>query len=140
MAYAGYLVAVSQTAQSSQYFIPLTFIKADTYKISKKIQDLDSYRDANGILHRNALPHVPYKLEFECVPMLTNTEMTAVLTNITSRFSIAAERKIYVAAYVPEDDTYITQDMYMPDPDFQMYYADNGKILYDAVRFAFIGY
>ena len=141
MAYDGYLVQVATSnTDSSPYTIPLTFIKADSYKIAKKIQDLDSYRDANGILHRNALSHVPYKLEFECVPMLTNTEMSAIMANIRAKFSTPEERKTYVKAYVPEDDVYIAQDMYMPDIDFQMYYADSTKIQYDATRFAFIGY
>lgn len=134
MAYGGYLVKVGN------YVIPMTFIKADSYKISHKIQDLDSYRDANGLLHRNALSHVPDKLEFECVPMLTNTEMNAVVSAIRGQFSLSAERKASVQAYLPEEDRYVTQDMYMPDPEFQMYYADGTKVIYDAVRFAFIGY
>lgn len=86
MAYGGYLVKVGN------YVIPMTFIKADSYKISHKIQDLDSYRDANGLLHRNALSHVPDKLEFECVPMLTNTEMNAVVSAIRGQFSLSAKR------------------------------------------------
>ena len=141
MAYAGYLVKVgTSSSDQNMYEIPLSFIKADSYKVSKKIQDLDSYRDANGLLHRNALSHVPYKLEFECVPMLTNTEVEAVLSNIRGKFSTAAERKLYVSAYNPEDNNYIGQDMYMPDPEFQMYYVDTSMIQYDAVRLAFIGY
>lgn len=144
MAYAGYLVKVASSQDDLQtgtpYTIPLSFIKADSYKIAKKIQDLDSYRDANGELHRNALTHVPYKLEFECVPMLTNTEISAVLASITGKFAIAPERKIYVSAYNPEGDEYISQFMYMPDIEFQMYYADTSMIQYDAVRLAFIGY
>lgn len=141
MAYAGYLIKVgTSSTDNSKYEIPLKFIKADSYKIAKKIQDLDSYRDANGELHRNALTHVPYKLEFECVPMLTNTEISTVLTSIRGKFATAAERKLYVWAYNPEDDTYIEQFMYMPDIEFQMYYADTSMIQYDAVRLAFIGY
>lgn len=138
MAYAGYLVRVG--TGSSVYEIPISFIKADTYKVTHIIQDLDSYRDANGILHRNALSHVPNKIEFECVPMLTNTQVAAVLSQIQARYSIAAERKLSVTAYIPETDGYVTQDMYMPDPEFNMYYADGSYVQYDAVRFAFIGY
>lgn len=138
MAYGGYLIKVG--TGNTAYEIPLSFIKADSYKVSKKIQDLDSYRDANGLLHRNALSHVPYKIEFECVPMLTNTEIEAVVSSIKAKFSTAAERKLNVKAYSPEDNDYIEQDMYMPDPEYQMYLADTTKIQYDAVRFAFIGY
>lgn len=134
MAYAGYLVQVGS------YNIPLSFIRAESYKATHLIQDLDSYRDANGLLHRNALSHVPDKVEFECVPMLTNTEMNAVVSSIRAQFSASAERKASVSMYVPELDSYVTQDMYMPDPEFTMYYADGSMIQYNAVRFAFIGY
>lgn len=138
MAYAGYLVKVG--GASAGYSIPLSFIKADSYKVTKLIQDLDSYRDTNGLLHRNALAHVAYKVDFECVPMLTNTEISAVVNSIEAKFSVAAERRASVSVYVPETDSYIEQDMYMPDPEYQMYYADSSMIQYSSVRFAFIGY
>ena len=138
MAYAGYLVKVG--GAQSGYSIPLSFIKADSYKVTKLIQDLDSYRDTNGVLHRNALTHVAYKVDFECVPMLTNTEICAVVGQIEAKFSVAPERRASVSIYVPETDSYIEQDMYMPDPEYQMYYADTSYIQYSSVRFAFIGY
>lgn len=137
MAYAGYLVKVGS------YTIPLSFIKAESYKVTHLIQDLDSYRDANGILHRNALSHVPDKVEFECVPMLTNTEINAVVSAINAQIAAtgsSAERKAQVTVYVPELDGYVTQDMYMPDAEYNMYYADASIIKYNSVRLAFIGY
>ena len=134
MAYGGYLVRVGS------YTIPLSFIKAESYKITHLIQDLDSYRDANGVLHRNALSHVPDKAEFECVPMLTNAEISAVVNSIRSQFTNREERKASVTVYVPEIDEYVTQDMYMPDPEYSIYYADDTIIQYNSVRFAFIGY
>ena len=138
MAYSGYLVKVG--TGSSAYTIPLSFIKAESYKVTRLVQDLDSYRDADGVLHRNALSHVPIKCEFECVPMLTNTEITAVVNAIRSRFSNAPERKATVSVYVPESDSYVEQAMYMPDIEYNMYYADTSIIQYNSVRFAFIGY
>ena len=138
MAYSGYLVKVG--GASSGYSIPLSFIKADSYKVTNLIQDLDSYRDTNGVLHRNALPHYAIKCEFECVPMLTNAEITTVVNAIEAKFSVAAERKATVAVNVPETDSYVEQAMYMPDPEYQMYYADSSMIQYSSVRFAFIGY
>ena len=135
MAYAGYLVKVGT------YIIPLSFIKAESYKVTHLIQDLDSYRDADGVLHRNALSHVPDKCEFECVPMLTNTEINTVVNSIRGQFTNAAERKASVTIYIPETDSYVTnEDMYMPDPEYNIYYADASIIQYNSVRFAFIGY
>ena len=135
MAYSGYLVKVGT------YTIPLSFIKAESYKVTHLIQDLDSYRDADGVLHRNALSHVPDKCEFECVPMLTNTEISTVVNSIRAQFTNAAERKASVTIYIPETDSYVTnEDMYMPDPEYNIYYADASIIQYNSVRFAFIGY
>lgn len=139
MAYSGYLIKVGYG--TSAYTIPLDFIKAESYKVTRLVQDLDSYRDTDGVLHRNALSKVAIKAEFECVPMLTNTEITAVVNAIRSRFDTAAERKLNVTLYVPETDSYATDiEMYMPDPEYNMYYADSSKIQYNSVRFAFIGY
>lgn len=138
MAYSGILVKVG--GSTNGYSIPLSFIRADSYKATKLVQDLDSYRDTNGVLHRNAQLNVAYKIEFECVPMLTSTEISAVVGSIESKFSVPAERRASVYAYIPETDSYITQDMYMPDPEYQVYYADSSMIQYSAVRFAFIGY
>lgn len=138
MAYGGYLVKVG--GASSGYSIPLSFIKAESYKVTKIIQDLDSYRDADGVLHRNALQHFVIKCEFECVPMLTNTEISTVVNAIEAKFSNEPERKAVVSVYVPESDSYIEQDMYMPDIEYNMYYVDSTSIKYNSVRFAFIGY
>lgn len=46
MAYSGFLIKVGD------YTVPFRYIEAKKYKCSIKGQDLDSYRDANGILHR----------------------------------------------------------------------------------------
>ncbi len=138
MAYAGYLVKVG--GSQSGYSIPLSFIKAESYKVTRLVQDLDSYRDADGVLHRNALSHVPIKCEFECVPMLTNTEINSVVSSIRAKYSSLPERKAVVSVYVPETDEYIEQEMYMPDIEYNMYYVDTSIIQYNSVRFAFIGY
>jgi len=138
MAYSGYLVKVG--GSQSGYAIPLSFIKAESYKVTKLIQDLDSYRDTDGVLHRNALSHFAIKCEFECVPMLTNAEINSVVSSIRAKYSSLPERKAVVSVYVPETDEYIEQDMYMPDIEYDMYYADSTMIQYSSVRFAFIGY
>lgn len=138
MAYAGYLVKVG--GSQSGYAIPLSFIKAESYKVTKLIQDLDSYRDTDGVLHRNALSHFAIKCEFECVPMLTNAEINSVVSSIQAKYSSLPERKAVVSVYVPESDSYVEQDMYMPDIEYDMYYADSTMIQYSSVRFAFIGY
>lgn len=138
MAYAGYLIKVGP--QNSQYEIPLSILRAETYTVFMSITDLDSYVDANGELHRNALDHKANKVEFETVPLLTNTQFADLMTNLYSKMTNTAERKLSVTLYIPETDSYVTQDMYMPDIKPTLYYADSTKIQYNQIRLAFIGY
>lgn len=134
MAYSGYLL------QIGDYTFPLSYIKADSYSAYKSVTDLDSYVDANGELHRNALDHYGYKCEFETVAMMTNTTFSTLMTNIYAQFTNETERRATCSIYIPEIDDYVSCEMYMPDIKPQMYYADANKIQYDAVRFAFISY
>ena len=136
MAFQGYLVKVGT------YIIPFKYIKFDSYKVFMSITDLDSYRDGYGILHRNALDHVPNKAEFETPAMLTNDEFYTLMSNIQSNYTVAKERKASVTLYIPEIDNYVTQDMYMPDiqPSIYRYNAELGKLQYNSIRLAFIGY
>lgn len=136
MAYQGWLVKVGD------YVIPFKYIKFDSYSVFMSVTDLDSYRDAYGILHRNALSHRPNKCEFETPAMLTNEEFATLMTNIRNNYTIASERKASVTLYVPEIDDYVTQDMYMPDikPSIYRHNQATGKLQYNAIRLAFIGY
>lgn len=44
---------------------PNRLIAFESYKITpNQIMDLDPYRDADGVLHRNALPHTATSIEF----------------------------------------------------------------------------
>lgn len=134
MAYAGYLIKVGT------YTIPLSLIRAETYSVFKSVTDLDSYVDGNGELHRNALEHIANKVEFETIPLLTNTQFASLMANIQAQMTVPLERKASVTCYIPETDSYVTQDMYMPDIKPSLYFADNTKIQYNQVRLAFIGY
>lgn len=133
MAYSGYLIKIGN------YTIPNNKIKASTYKSTRTVIDLDSYRNANGVLQRNALSHVPYKVELNLIPMY-NADLQTILQNIRANYTSAIERKGLVTFYDMETDTYITQDMYMPDIDFTIYGIFNDKILYPETTIKFIGY
>lgn len=120
--------------------IPMRFMKAETYIATRSITDLDSYRDANGVLHRNALDHEIYKIEFNTPPMLTNNEVEELMRICRNAFTVPKERKLTVTAYMPELNDYITQEMYMPDINFTPYWVNGDEIKYNAIRIAFIGY
>lgn len=134
MAYNGYLIKVGN------YKIPLAYIAAESYSAYRNIQDLDSYRDGNGKLHRTALSHVPNKVEFDTRNMLTNLQFTDLMKNIQNNYKNSRERKATVTMYIPETDSYITQDMYMADIQPQIYGVFDNVIKYMPVRIAFIGY
>lgn len=133
MAYNGYLLKVNGTTIPDKYF------RAETYKVTWNTNDLDSYRDANGELHRNALPHKPMKIEWETPPLMTNTQMAQLMALLPMAES-NTERKASVTAWIPELNGYKTQDCYMPDPEFELYGTYGGVVRYNQVRFAFIGY
>lgn len=134
MAYSGYLIQVGS------YKIPHNWMKAETYVVTKNGQDLDSYRDANGVLHRNALEHWVAKAEFETPPLKTNKEVATFMSNIAVNYTNAVEKKANVTLYIPELDNYVTQEMYIPDIAFTIYSANSTEIKYNQSRVAFIGY
>lgn len=137
MAFNGTLLTIGSYDIDGTYYVGW-----DKYNVTRNIQDLDSYRDANGVLHRNALEHVPIKVEFETRENLTNADVATFFGNIRSNFSVPKERKAHITAYVPETDEYISQDMYMADPQFKIKRIDPNTniIYYEPIRVAFIGY
>ena len=134
MSFSGYLIKIG----SNDTFFN-KFIVAQSYKVAKKIQDLDSYRDANGLLHRNALDHLSYTIEFEVKP-LNNTRMQEFLGAIRSNFVEPKERKVSMSFYLPETDTYETSYFYMPDPELTIDHIENNVISYTKTTIKFIGY
>ena len=135
MAYEGYLIKVGNYEISRE-----RFIKAKSYSAKLNVQDKNSYRDGNGILHRNVLDHTPLKAEFETPAGLTDVDIEELFGNIESRFISGKERRVLVTAYIPRLNSYVTQEVYMPEPDFPMRSAFKDKVIYEPIRIAFIGY
>ena len=134
MAYSGFLIKIGN------YEFPRKYIQAQSYVVGRYGQDLDSTRDADGNLNRNALDNFLPKVEFTTVPMLTNTEFASIMAKISENYVNATEKKALATIYIPETDSYMTQYIYVPDIEPTMYYADDKVIKYNPIRFAFIGY
>lgn len=134
MAYGSYLV------KFGDYEIPLSYIRAETYSITKNGQDLDSYRDGDGILHRNALSHFVWKVEFETKPLLTEDEKETLMSNIRANYTSATEKCGTMTAFDPESGDYISQQVYIPDIPFTIFGIFDGEVKYNSFRIAFIGY
>lgn len=131
MAFQGYYIKVGN------YTIPLTFMKLESYKSApNQRQDLDSYRDANGYLHRNVLSHTATKLEFE-TPYLTFKDMRTLIQNIRANYTDDLARTVELTYYDEETDSYKTGTFYMPGTVEYNWY---NKEIYAPSRFAFIEY
>lgn len=135
MSYQGYLFKVGS------YTVPLSMMFHESYKVTKNDQDVDSYRDANGILHRNALSHYSVKVEWEIPPMKKNDEIEAFFNALYSQFDNLIEKSAQCTAYVPELQGYHTGRMYLNSSvEFPIYRATSQFIQYQAIRLAFIEY
>lgn len=133
MAYSGFLLKLNGI------IIPHKYMAYDTYKVTVNTQDLDSYQDANGYMHRDVLEHSQIKIEWN-FPFATNIFLQELLGIFRSIWGESPERKTECTVYVPEWDKYYTGTFYMPDPTFQVYSIKGGEITYRPVRFALIEY
>lgn len=134
MAYNGYLIKIG----TYDTFFD-TFIQYQSYIVSRKIQDADSYRDANGVLHRNVLEHESLVVEFT-VRSMNNIELERFYSAIRSNFISPKERRVSLICYMPELNDYITEQVYMPDPDFTIRRIEGPLVIYEPTKIKFIGY
>ena len=116
-------------------------IKADSYKITPNArQDLDSYRDTEGVLHRNALSHTATIVEFDTVPMW-ESDFNSMMSGLTGAYSSAIERKVTASYYDEENRTTKTGTFYL-DSNFQVSIKQQwgNHVLYDSCHFKFVEY
>lgn len=137
MAFNGYLIKVGT------YTIPMEYIALESYKVTPNMRmDLDPFRDANGELYRNVVPHQTSKIEIN-TPYLYGRQMKDLMSKITAQFTNATEKKCSVTFYCPDTDSYKTENMYCPDFVYEIYQinlTDYNRTIYKPFRLAFIGY
>ncbi len=140
MSFSGYLVKCGSMTQEqiTQFH---SFIVDESYHVSKKPLDLDPERDGNGILQRNVLDHVPYTVNFT-IRRINNTQLQEFMDFIRNNYTVAKERKLSLTFYNPEDDGYVTQDVYLADPDFNIERIDRdtNEVYFKQTQIKFIGY
>lgn len=132
MAFSNYLIMVGD------YVIPLNYINEKTYKCTYSVMDLDSYRDANGVLHRNAINKIPH-CSFQ-TRNLSNIDMGNLWAGISANYINTNERKVLASVYVPETDSYYSGSFYIPDTDMVIDKINQNKVYYEPITFEFIGY
>lgn len=121
--------------------IPNKYISLTSYvSTPNQRQDLDSYQDSQGFLHRNTLNHKRSKLEWNTPPMVER-ELKALQDLLESGIINANERKLKIVHYCFDTHTYETGTFYMPDITFTpLLIRPNGEMVLDKVRLAFIEY
>lgn len=133
MSYNGFLLKVGKNE------IPLKYFGLDTYKILRSTSDFDSYRDADGVLHRNALSHKVMKVEFT-TPYMYGEELDTLMNLIRSQYTNATEKKVIISAYDKESNSYVSATCYVPDITFQIAQNSPRGFVYAPTRIAFIEY
>lgn len=145
MSYKGYLL---KFGGENGDILPESYIYKDSYKARIEVQDLDSGRNANGVLKRNVLSHVSAVVTFTVKPCHEKNmeHVLSLLRNhyITSANSdgIYVERKIRLYFFCPEYDKYFTMTFYAtpPEPTIMQTYHSPNDLRYDAMGLEFIAY
>lgn len=121
--------------------IPNKYISLASYvSTPHQRQDLDSYQDNLGHLHRNTLTHTRSKLEWNTPPMVER-ELMDLQNIIESGIINDKERKVKIIHYCFDTHTYEQGEFYVPDITFTpLLIRPNGEVLLDKVRLAFIEY
>lgn len=136
-----YLIKVVRASDSEVIPIPNKYISLQSYvSTPHQRQDLNSYQDNNGVLHRNTLDHTRSKCEFNTPPLLESDLI--VLQNILNSAIInPKERKGKIIHYCFDTHNYEQMTCYIPDITFTpLLIKPTGQVLLDKVRFAFIEY
>lgn len=135
-----YFVKVIRASDNTAVPIPNKYISLTSYvSTPNQRQDLDSYQDSLGKLHRNTLEHTRSKLEWN-TPPLFERELLSLQNILNSGIINLRERKLKIIHYCFDTHTYEQGEFYMPDITFTPLLIRNGEVLMDKVRLAFIEY
>lgn len=118
-------------------------IRAESYNITPNArQDLDSYRDAQGILRRTALSHTATVIEFD-VKMLKEKEMSDLLTAMRNAYINQNERDAFCTYFDPETGNWNKSGHFYLDSNFKVsLYAlwERDGVVYNETHFKFVEY
>ena len=135
-----YFVKVIRASDNTAVPIPNKYISLTSYvSTPNQRQDLDSYQDNLGKLHRNTLDHTRSKLEWN-TPPLFERELLSLQNILNSGIINSKERKLKIIHYCFDTHTYEQGEFYMTDITFTPLLIRNGEVLMDKVRLAFIEY
>lgn len=135
MAFEGYLMKAFGT------MFPHKYIQISTYQTTpSQRQDLDSYQDSKGNLHRTVVPHDRSKIVFKTIDDLKLAEKQEIQAFFNGAMSNARERKITLTYWNDEDNMYKTGSFYIPDVTYPIKRIMGNDIVYDSVEYHLIEY
>lgn len=134
MAFSGYLIKVGN------YSIPLELMQAKSYKAKLNTVDEDAYNDNTGKLHRSVVQKIPI-VSFDTMDLDEKTK-NEFFDNCRANYTIAKERKAIMSVYCPELGKYVSQEMYMVDPEIPISEIDEdtNNVYYEPFTITFKGY
>ena len=133
MAFEGYLISSGGERFDER------FIFKESYEVGREDMDLDSFRNANGVLERNVLDHSSTVITFETKPM-TNNYFASMMSFFARHYSVPRERKISLVYYLPEDDSYHSGEFYMATPKPKIHHIWDNEITYSQMQIKLVEY
>lgn len=111
---------------------PNRLIAYESYKCTpNQIMDLDPYRDGDGVLHRNALPHTATSMEFSTPPIrLSDVE------KLNQYIQHGQRVKCEIEYWNPNTSQYVSGTFYIADVPYEIVNVDEEKkdILYKPIK------
>ena len=108
-----------------------------------QIQDLDSYRNGNGVLKRNVLPNKVPSIEWS-TPYLRYEDKCRLIALINEAMTYGVgtkdQRKLRARYYNDWLDDYDTHNFYVPNVQFQYGGLYHGAPMYLPIKIQMIGY
>lgn len=117
------------------------YIKYDGYDQTPNArQDLDSYRDADGVLQRNALKHTATGIEFD-TKVMWSEDFDPMVAAMVSNYINYNERDAICEYYDFETRTQKTGHFYL-DSNWKTHiiWRQDDRLLYGETHFAFVEY
>lgn len=149
--YDGYHMRILHSNHGN-YDIPEWFIAINSFVSLYSNTDLDAWRDANNVLHRESAANPTPKVEFN-TPYIDSKKLQDVWGEIRKRYTNANEKKLRMKVWIEELNDYVTQYFYLTSDVTPTVYCkktvkeivggipvDRIRFIYNPIRFAFIGY
>lgn len=131
-AFEGWLLKIN-----GQVF-PNDLIAFESYKCTPdQIMDLDPYRDGNGELHRNALPHTATSVEFS-----THNMYLADVERLNQFIQHGARVQCDIEYWNPNTSSYVSGRFYIADVPYEIINVDEKRktILYKPITITITEY